>query len=67
MAAEPQLLAGGGALGEERKKLKKVLHRFDLVFFTIAAFISLDTIARDGSLRRRRDVLSGSPSSSSCT
>ena len=33
------------ALSEERKKLKKVLHRFDLVFFTIAAFISLDTIA----------------------
>ena len=45
MAAEPQLLAGGGALGQERKKLKKVLFRFDLVFFTIAAFISLDTIA----------------------
>ena len=44
MAAEPQLL-NGGALGQERKKLKKVLHRFDLVFFTIAAFISLDTIA----------------------
>ena len=30
---------------EERKKLRKVLTRFDLVFFTIAAFISLDTIA----------------------
>jgi len=45
MSAEPQLLAGGGALGQERKKLKKVLFRFDLVFFTIAAFISLDTIA----------------------
>jgi len=35
----------GGALGQERKKLKKVLFRFDLVFFTIAAFVSLDTIA----------------------
>jgi amino acid transporter len=45
MSAEPQLLAGGHALGQERKKLKKVLFRFDLVFFTIAAFISLDTIA----------------------
>jgi len=45
MATEVELLGGGGALGQERKKLKKVLHRFDLVFFTIAAFISLDTIA----------------------
>ena len=44
MATDVQLL-DGGALGQERKKLKKVLHRFDLVFFTIAAFISLDTIA----------------------
>ena len=35
----------GHALDQERKKFKKVLHRFDLVFFTIAAFISLDTIA----------------------
>ena len=35
----------GHAIDQERKKLKKVLHRFDLVFFTIAAFISLDTIA----------------------
>ncbi len=35
----------GTAMDLERKKLKKVLHRFDLVFFTIAAFISLDTIA----------------------
>jgi len=35
----------GHAIDRERKKLKKVLHRFDLVFFTIAAFISLDTIA----------------------
>ena len=33
------------ALGEERKKLKKVLTRFDLICFTIAAFISIDTIA----------------------
>lgn len=37
--------ATGHAIDQERKKLKKVLHRFDLVFFTIAAFISLDTIA----------------------
>jgi amino acid transporter len=35
----------GHAIDQERKKFKKVLHRFDLVFFTIAAFISLDTIA----------------------
>jgi amino acid transporter len=35
----------GRAIDEERQKLKKVLRRFDLVFFTIAAFISLDTIA----------------------
>ncbi len=34
-----------GAMGQERKKLKKVLRRFDLIFFTLAAFISLDTIA----------------------
>ena len=33
------------AMQEERKKLKKVLTRFDLVCFTIAAFISIDTIA----------------------
>jgi len=33
------------AMGEERKKLRKVLTRFDLVCFTIAAFISIDTIA----------------------
>ncbi len=33
------------AMGEERKKMRKVLTRFDIVFFTIAAFISLDTIA----------------------
>ena len=39
-------VAGGGhAIAQERKKLKKVLFRFDLVFFTIAAFVSLDTIA----------------------
>jgi amino acid transporter len=37
--------ATGHAIDLERKKLKKVLRRFDLVFFTIAAFISLDTIA----------------------
>ena len=33
------------AMQEERKKLKKVLTRFDLICFTIAAFISIDTIA----------------------
>jgi amino acid transporter len=36
---------GGGAMGQERTKMRKVLTRFDIVFFTIAAFISLDTIA----------------------
>ena len=35
----------GHAIDQERKKFKKVLHRFDLLFFTIAAFVSLDTIA----------------------
>jgi amino acid transporter len=45
MATDVTLPVTGGAIDEERKKLKKVLHRFDLVFFTIAAFISLDTIA----------------------
>jgi amino acid transporter len=41
-----ELLSDSGVgIAQERKKLKKVLHRFDLVFFTIAAFISLDTIA----------------------
>jgi glutamate:GABA antiporter len=34
-----------GAMGQERAKMRKVLTRFDIVFFTIAAFISLDTIA----------------------
>src|ERR1035437_2253094 len=33
------------AMAEERVKLRKVLRRFDLVCFTIAAFIALDTIA----------------------
>ena len=33
------------AMQQERKKLRKVLTRFDLVCFTIAAFISIDTIA----------------------
>ena len=33
------------AMGKERKKLKKVLSRFDLICFTISAFIALDTYA----------------------
>ena len=45
MATDVSAPVTGHAIDEERKKLKKVLHRFDLVFFTIAAFISLDTIA----------------------
>ncbi len=36
---------GATAMAEERVKLRKVLRRFDLVCFTIAAFIALDTIA----------------------
>jgi amino acid transporter len=36
---------GTTAMAEERVKLRKVLRRFDLVCFTIAAFIALDTIA----------------------
>jgi amino acid transporter len=48
MASEGSMAApasAAGAMGEERKKMRKVLSRFDIVFFTIAAFISLDTIA----------------------
>jgi glutamate:GABA antiporter len=45
MAADLMPDLGGGAMGQERKKMRKVLSRFDIVFFTIAAFISLDTIA----------------------
>jgi amino acid transporter len=37
--------AGAESLDVERAKMRKVLSRFDIVFFTIAAFISLDTIA----------------------
>ena len=36
---------GATAIAEERVKLRKVLRRFDLICFTIAAFIALDTIA----------------------
>ncbi len=43
MATDVTPITGVG-IAQERKKLKKVLHRFDLIFFTIAAFISLDTI-----------------------
>ena len=45
MATDLMPDVGGGAMGQERKKMRKVLSRFDIVFFTIAAFISLDTIA----------------------
>jgi amino acid transporter len=37
--------AGVESLSTERAKMRKVLSRFDIIFFTIAAFISLDTIA----------------------
>jgi amino acid transporter len=43
MSALPE--GAAGAMGQERTKMRKVLTRFDIVFFTIAAFISLDTIA----------------------
>jgi amino acid transporter len=43
--AKDMTVPSGHLIAQERKKLRKVLHRFDLVFFTIAAFISLDTIA----------------------
>ena len=36
---------GATAIAEERVKLRKVLRRFDLICFTIAALIALDTIA----------------------
>jgi amino acid transporter len=48
MASEitsPGGAAPAGAMQQERKKLRKVLTRFDLICFTIAAFISIDTIA----------------------
>jgi len=45
MATELTTSGGAGAMGQERKKMRKVLSRFDIIFFTIAAFISLDTIA----------------------
>ena len=51
---------------ERAKKLSKVLTRFDLVFFTIAAFISLDTIAVTAAYGGGADLLLARSSSSSC-
>jgi len=48
MASEGSIAAresAASAMGAERAKMRKVLSRFDIIFFTIAAFISLDTIA----------------------
>ena len=45
MATDLLTDVNAGVMGQERKKMRKVLSRFDIVFFTIAAFISLDTIA----------------------
>jgi amino acid transporter len=45
MASSVTQAPAHGAMAEERVKLRKVLRRFDLVCFTIAAFIALDTIA----------------------
>ncbi len=45
MQSTPAAPAQTESLDLERAKLRKVLTRFDLIFFTIAAFISLDTIA----------------------
>jgi amino acid transporter len=42
---EPVGAGQAHALSEERQKLKKSLHRIDLVFITIAALVAIDTIA----------------------
>src|SRR5271157_501065 len=43
-SAEAAAAAATHAMGVERKKLRKVLKRFDLICFTIVAFIAVDTI-----------------------
>ena len=43
--ADLNLSASADAMRRERAKMRRVLSRFDIIFFTIAAFISLDTIA----------------------
>lgn len=45
IAQSPDAASSSHAMAQERKKLRKVLTRFDLICFTIAAFISIDTIA----------------------
>lgn len=44
--AEAEALAG---LAAEKKKLKKSLFRFDMIFFTICAIVALDTIGQSSS------------------
>ena len=44
--AEAEALAG---LAAEKKKLKKSLFRFDMIFFTVCAIVALDTIGQSSS------------------
>ena len=45
MSTDPQLVETTTALAlEEKGKLRKSLRRFDMVFFTICAFVGLDTL-----------------------
>ena len=45
MASTIERSAHADTLDQERAKMRRVLSRFDIIFFTVAAFISLDTIA----------------------
>ncbi len=45
VAAHPHLVEHTTTLAlEEKKKLKKALRRFDMLFFTLCAFVGLDTL-----------------------
>ena len=46
MVAEGTARTGQGSLAsQEKAKLRKVLRRFDLVFFTACAIVGLDSVA----------------------
>ncbi len=44
--AEPAAVAG---LVAEKRKLRKSLSRFDMIFFTVCAIVALDTIGQSSS------------------
>ena len=44
--AEAEAVAG---LVAEKRKLKKSLFRFDMIFFTVCAIVALDTIGQSSS------------------